>query len=165
VVDAAGGPGYAARDEECGMKNWIVMFRPETYAVAQQVGMMAVLHNHRRRFAAVGEGDRFVAYISRQRLLDAHGVVTSDAFEQVSEEPPGWIRYTQRAQVRFEETGAGVDAREVLWGLSVWGDTLKTQPTNMLFCKGGFLEIPDRDYDWLRAVLRGDAPAVAQQDG
>ncbi len=146
------------------MKHWIVMFRPETYAAAQQYGMMAVLHNHRRRFAGVSEGDRFVAYISRQRLLDAHGVVVSDAFEEVAEEPPGWVRYTQRARVRFEETGSGVDATEVLWGLSVWGDTLKTQPTNMLFCKGGFLEITVQDYAWLRAVLRGEAPATAQRE-
>ena len=147
------------------MKNWIVMFRPETYAVAQEFGMMAVRHSHRRRFAAVSAGDRFVAYISRQQLLDAHGVVVSDAFEEVSEVPAGWSRYTQRARVRFEQTGVGIDARELLWGLTVWGDTLKTQPTNMLFCKGGFMEIPDRDYDWLRSVLRGDAPVAVKQEG
>ena len=147
------------------MKHWIVMFRPETYAAAQEYGMMGVRHNHRRRFAAVAEGDRFVAYISRQRLLDAHGVVTSDGFEQVAEEPPGWDRYTQRARVRFEETGFEIDAREVLWGLSVWGDSMTTLPTNMLFCKGGFMEIAVSDYKWLRAVLRGDAPATAKRDG
>jgi len=143
------------------MKHWIVMFRPETYAAAQKYGLMAVLHNHRRRFAEVAEGDRFVAYISRQRLLDAHGVVASDPFEDLAEEPPGWVRYTQRARVRFEETGAGIDARELLWGLTVWGETFTTLPTNMLLCKGGFMEIPESDYQWLRAVMRGEAPATA----
>ena len=141
------------------MKYWIVMFRPETYAAARQYGMMAVLHNHRRRFAAVSEGDRFVAYISRERLLDAHGVVVSSPFEELAEEPPGWVRYTQRARVRFDETGAGIDARELLWGLSVCSEGINTEPTNLLFCKGGFMEIPEADYDWLRAVLRGEAPA------
>lgn len=147
------------------MKNWMVMFRPETYELAQQYGMMAVRHDYRRRFAEVKSGDRFIAYVSRKQLLDAHGVVTSDAFEQVAEEPPGWIRYTERARIRFDEVGAGVDARGLLGRLSVWGDTLKTQPTNMLFLKGGFMEIPDQDYDWLRAVLRGEAPAVAKREG
>lgn len=108
-------------------------------------------------------GDRFVAYVSRQRLLDAHGVVTGEPYEDVAEEPPGWLRYTQRVPIRFEETGAGIDARELLWGLSVCDENLKTEPTNLLFCKGGFMEIPAADYDWLRAVLRGEAPPVARR--
>lgn len=141
------------------MKHWIVMFRPETYAAARQHGMMAVLHNHRRRFADVAKGDKFVAYVSRQRLLDAHGEVISEPFSEASKIPEGWIRYTERAQIRFDGTGANIDARELLWGLSVCDTGIKTEPTNLLFCKGGFMEIPKEDYDWLRDVLAGRAPA------
>lgn len=145
------------------MKHWIVMFRPETYAAAREHGIMAVLHNHRRRFAEVAPGDRFVAYISRQRVLDAHGEVTGEPFQEVSDVPAGWSRYTERAPIRFEQTGADIDARELLWGLSVCDEGIKTEPTNLLFCKGGFMEISKADYDWLRKVMDGKAPASAKR--
>jgi hypothetical protein len=125
---------------------------------------MAVLHNHRRRFAEVAPGDRFVAYISRQRLLDAHGEVVGEPFQEVADEPKGWIRYTERARIRFERTGAGIDARELLWGLSVCSEGIKTEPTNLLFCKGGFMEIPESDYTWLCDVMAGRAPSTAKRD-
>ncbi len=139
------------------------MFRPETYAEARNHGLMGVLHNHRRRFAEISAGDRFVAYISRERVLDAHGEVVGPTFQAVTAEPPGWIRYTERAPIRFEETGAGIDARELLWGLTVCGEGIKTEPSNLLFCKGGFLEIPKEDYDWLRDVMAGRAPLSARR--
>jgi len=141
------------------VKYWIVMFRPETYAAAREHGLMGVLNMHHRRFADFAPGDRFVAYISRERLLDAHGEVTSEPFQEVAQEPKGWIRYTERARIRFDQTGAGIDARELLWGLSVFGDGLKTAPANLLFCKGGFMEITESDYGWLLDVLAGKLPA------
>lgn len=147
------------------MKNWLLMLKPDTYVDAQAHGLIGVLHMHRRRFAQVSPGDRFVAYISRSRLLDGHGTILSVPFESTSDTPVGWERYTQRARVRFDGTGASRDARELLWGLSVWGSELRTPPSNMLFCKGGFLEVPDSDYDWLRAVLNGDAPVSAKREG
>ena len=156
---------YTAASFEVCVKHWIVMFRPETYAAAQAHGMMAVLHSHRRRFAEVAVGDRFVAYISRQRVLDAHGEVVSEPFEEVAQEPKGWIRYTERARVRFDQTGAAIDARELLWGLSVCGEGIKTEPTNLLFCKGGFMEIPKDDYDWLRDVMAGRASPTPARNG
>ncbi len=139
------------------------MFRPETYAAAQAHGMMAVLHNHRRRFAEVAPGDRFVAYVSRERLLDARGEVVGEPFQDVADEPKGWIRYTERARIRFEQTGAGIDARELLWGLSVCSEGIKTEPTNLLFCKGGFMKIPESDYTWLCDVMAGRAPPSAKR--
>jgi hypothetical protein len=145
------------------MSFWLVMFRPETYASAQKYGMMGVLHNHRRRFAGVAPGDRFVAYISRDRLLDAHGEVVGDPYQEVADEPPGWGRYTERALIRFDQTGAAIDARELLWGLAVCNEGIKTEPTNLLFCRGGFMEIPKADYDWLRDVLAGQAPVSAKR--
>lgn len=147
------------------MRYWIVMFRPETYAAAREHGLMAVLNNHRRRFGELRPGDRFVAYISRERVLDAHGEVTSSPFQEVASVPEGWVRYTERVKVRFDETGAGVDARDLLWGLSFCDASMKTEPTNLLFCKGGFMEITEEDYLWLRRVLAKESgdPRPAEQ--
>jgi hypothetical protein len=69
-----------------------------------------------------------------------------------------------RARIRFERTGAGIDARELLWGLSVCSEGIKTEPTNLLFCKGGFMEIPESDYTWLCDVMAGRAPSTAKRD-
>jgi len=146
------------------VKHWIIMLKPDTYATAKEHGLIGVLHQNRRRFAALSLGDRFIAYVSRERVLDSHGVIESAPFEEVSNVPAGWEFYTQRARVRFEDAGAGIDGKEVLWGLSVCQEGINTSPSNLLFCKGGFMEIPENDYEWLRAVLRGDAPATAKRD-
>lgn len=150
-------------DEDEPVKHWIVMFRPETYAAAQEHGLMAVLNQHRRRFVDIAPGDRFVAYISRQRLLDAHGEVVGEPFQESGALPAGWERYTERAKIRFDQTKAGIDARELLWGLSFVNDKLKTGPANMLMIMGGFMEIPQSDYQWLRDVMAGKAPISAQR--
>lgn len=144
-------------------RRWIVMFRPETYAAAREHGLMGVLNMHRRRFADLRAGDSFVAYISRDRVLDAHGEVVGEHFQEVSDTPTGWNRYTERARIRFDQVGARVDARELLWGLSACNESLKTEPTNLLLCKGGFMEIPEDDYLWLRRMLAGEAPATARR--
>jgi hypothetical protein len=149
--------------EESLSRCWIVMFRPETYAAAREHGLMGVLSVHRRRFLDLRSGDRFVAYISRERVLDAHGQVVGEPFREVAETPTGWNRYTERARIRFDQVGARVDARELLWGLSVCDASLKTEPTNLLLCKGGFMEIPEDDYLWLRRMLAGEAPATPRR--
>ena len=43
----------------------------------------------------------------------------------------------------------------MLWGFSPFQDGLNTSPGNYLFCKGGFLEITERDYRWALSVLDG----------
>src|SRR4051812_32436320 len=101
------------------MKHWIVMFRPETYAAAREHGLMGVLNMHRRRFAEIRPGDRIVAYVSRDRVLDAHGEIVGEPYQEVAEVPLGWVRYTERAAIRFDATGARIDARALLWGLAV----------------------------------------------
>jgi len=147
------------------MKYWIVMFRPETYAAAREHGLMGVLHMHRRRFSELAEGDRFVSYISRERILDAHGVVVSAPFvEQQADVPTGWQRYPHRVRIKFEETDAGIEAREVMWGLSMCAEGMKTVPANLLFCKGGFMKITEADYRWLRSILGGTPPASPHRD-
>ena len=52
------------------MRNWLFLFRPETYEDVRRLGFVGVRYDHRRRFADISEGDRFVAYISRLRVLD-----------------------------------------------------------------------------------------------
>ena len=59
-------------------------------------------------------------------------------------------------RVQFEQTGLVAPAAEALWTLSVWEEPLKTTPSNMLFCYGGFLKIPDADYDALLACIAPD---------
>ena len=135
------------------MTNWILMFRPETYAIVKEKATIGVLYQHRRRFAELRAGDRFIAYISKSMILDAHGTIAGEPFEDPK--PLFGTRqcYPERCEVAFEETGVGAPGANHLWNLSVWPEPMKTTPWNMLFCYGGFLRIPDPDYDALRAAM------------
>jgi len=146
------------RPPEALLKNWLVMFKPDTYEVVKDKGIIGVLYQHRKRFGQLSEGDRFVAYVSRDRVVDGYGTLTSDPYEDVT---PVWAtfeRYPERCQVSFEQAGARKDAKELLWHLECWPDPMKTSPSNYLFCKGGFLEISDDDYELLVGVLHGAPP-------
>lgn len=57
------------------MKNWLLMFRPEAYEVVKEAGLIGVLHMHRRRFAELADGDRFLAYISKIRFERMRGMM------------------------------------------------------------------------------------------
>jgi hypothetical protein len=147
------------------VRYWIVMFRPETHAEAVQHGLIGVQFAHRKRFSELKPGDKFVAYLSRVRKLDGYGEISSEPFEEVSEVPDGWRFYVERCRVRFDQTSAGVDASELLWGLSAFAKGLNTSPANYLFCKGGFLEVTAEDFDWLSKVLDGTwVPPVGEPD-
>lgn len=135
------------------MNHWLLMFRPETWQVVQERGVIGVLHMHRRRFAELAEGDPFIAYISKRMVLDGHGRVTSAPFEDLTPVFPGRQRYPYRASVQVERSGVGADARELIWDLSIWPVPLKTQPWNMLFCLGGFAKIPESDYTRLLEAM------------
>ena len=141
--------------QEVWLRHWMLMFRAETHAAAARHGLIGVHCQHRRRFADVRPGDKFIAYLSRVRLLDGHGEVTSEPFQEVSDTPKGWQSYTERCRVRFDQKSAGIDATDLLWGLSAFATGLNTSPANMIFCKGGFLEITAEDYLWFRTVLDG----------
>lgn len=140
------------------MKSWLLMFRPDTYEVVKERGVVGVLHQHRKRFVEISTGDRFVAYISRKRVIDGHGQFTDDPYQDVSKIWSTRERYPERCPVSFQQTGAEVDARDLLWHLSCWPEPMKTSPSNYLFCKGGFLEISDADHDMLVSVLNGAEP-------
>lgn len=146
------------------------MFRPETYACVQEHKTIGVTANHQARFREIADGDRFVAYVSRSRLLDAYGTVTGGVFEgQQRIFGDKSKNYLYRAPVAFTETGLARDGSKLLYGLSEFESGLTTSPGNFLFCKGGFLRITEADYDWLVGCMRGeihpewehaDAPAV-----
>ena len=131
------------------MKHWLLMFKPETYEVVRQRGVIGVLHMHRRRFAEVADGDRFIAYISRQQILDGYGTIVGQPYEDAEPLWPGRELYPQRCRVAFEGVGAAVPGKDLLWELDVWkarDKPLTTQPWNMLFCYGGFMEVPESDW-------------------
>lgn len=138
------------------MTNWLLMFKPDTFEVVKDLGVIGVLHMHRRRFAALTEGDRFVAYLSRRQVLAGYGVIASAPFQEVEPIFPGRERYPQRCRVTFQRVCAGVPAGDALWELDAWKEretSLRTQPWNMLFCYGGFMEIPDSDFERLRGMI------------
>lgn len=145
------------------MNHWLLMFRPETWSVVQERGVIGVLYMHRRRFAELAVGDRFVAYISKRQVLDGHGHISSAPYEDPTPVFPGRERYPYRADVVVERAGQGVDARELIWDLSIWPSPLKTQPWNMLFCWGGFARIPDGDYARLLASMSAPPPISAEK--
>ncbi len=136
------------------MRHWILMFKPETYEVVQSHGVVGVQPKNAQRFFELAPGDKFITYVSRARLLDGHGEIRSEPFNDVSDIGPGWPYYALRARVRIDQTGAGKDAKDLLWGFSTF-DGIRTSPGNYLFCKGGFLEIAEKDYRWARSVLDG----------
>jgi hypothetical protein len=145
------------------MRYWILMFRPETYEVARKHGLFGVLSSHQTRFNLIAEGDRFITYISRERLLDGHGIVTSAPYVDDEKIAPKWEFYPIRARARFEAIGCARDAKKALWGLSMCDQPMKTEPTNYLFCMGGFMEIPQHDYEWLRQVMDQGQVAIDER--
>lgn len=86
-----------------------------------------------------------------------------EPYQDVAEIPAGWVSYTERVRVRFDDTGKARDARVALWGLTICSEGIKTEPTNYLLVKGGFLKIPVEDYDWLRRVLDLGETAVEER--
>ncbi len=55
-------------------------------------------HQQRVRFAEISDGDRFVAYVSRERVVDGYGMVIGQPFEDAT---PVWSKidfYTQRCK-------------------------------------------------------------------
>lgn len=63
--------------------------------------------------------------------------------------------YPWRCRVAFEKADAKVSARDELWGLSPYYGLNTTTPTNMIFSKGGFVEISKADYARLVAMVDG----------
>lgn len=134
------------------MRHWIMMFRPETYELVKRHETIAVNPQHGPRFfREIADGDRFVIYVSHRRVIDGHGEIIGEPFVDTAPIFGEERDYPHRCKVRFQQTGAAVDASgDVLWGLAPFeGMEMKTTPTNYIFLKGGFLEISERDYQEL----------------
>lgn len=102
------------------MANWILMFRPDTYEIVKQIGIIGVLHIHRRRFAALRTGDRFISYVSRLSVLDGHGTLTSDPFEDDERIFGAGHIFPYRCHVTFLDCGLLRPAGDALWDLAIW---------------------------------------------
>jgi hypothetical protein len=138
------------------VNHWVLMFRPETYEKVKEHGLIGVTSQHHKRIEAIAPGDKFVAYISRERILDGRGEFTTASF--IDTTPVFGVRedYPCRARVRFDQMGAKRDGKDALWGLSEFAEGIpKTSPSNMLFCRGGFMKITPEDYGYLCQVLDG----------
>lgn len=141
------------------MRNWLLAFRPDTYEKVKSHQTIGVLKNHRKRFSELAAEDRFVVYLTQKRFLDGHGQIDGQPFEDSKPIFGEGQVYPHRCRVRFLETGAATPAGDTLWFLDVFKDLDNTEPTNMLLCRGGFVEITDRDYDYLRGLMSGQEKA------
>ncbi|GMU52620.1 MAG: hypothetical protein AMXMBFR33_17660 [Candidatus Xenobia bacterium] len=137
------------------MRNWLLAFRPDTYEKVQQHGTIGVLKHHRKRFADLAKGDRFIVYLTQVQCLDGHGLIDGSPFEDTKPIFGEGQNYPNRCRVKFLETGVRRPVGDSLWFLDVFRELNNTVPTNMLFCRGGFIEIPGSDYDYLRGILGG----------
>lgn len=135
------------------MKYWLFMFRPDTYAKVREHGTVGVRHGVRRRFREISKGDRFAAYISRKMCLGGYGEVTSDPYEEDTVIFAKDQVYRHRCKVHFEDNGNQPPAGDALWGMSFCCDGMKTSPTNLMLCKGGFMEISEEDWGFLRGKV------------
>ena len=128
------------------MKYWLFMFRPDTYAKVREHGIVGVRDGVRKSFEQIRAGDRFAVYVSRVQRIDGYGEVTSDPFEGDTLIFASDQLYANRVRVRFDKAGVARPAGEMLWALSPFQGTLNTTPTNLMFCKGGFIEISAEDH-------------------
>lgn len=140
------------------MTNWLLMFRPDTYEIVQAKGVIGALYMDRRRFGELREWDRVIAYVSKEQIIDGYGRLTSGPYEDPAPLFPGNGPYPERCRVAFEQVGARMPGADLLWKLDVWAaraEPLKTTPWNMLYCYGGFMKIPDSDYDRMVSLIDG----------
>ncbi|MBN1944777.1 MAG: EVE domain-containing protein [Bradymonadales bacterium] len=137
------------------MNHWLFMFRPDTYKKVVEHGTIGVHHAKQKRFAALHGGDRLITYVSRDKLIDGYGTLVGEPYaEETHIFAPDQL-YPYRFRVQFEKTGLARPVGDVLWGLSPFQGEMKTTPTNLMLCKGGFIEITQDDYDWLVGWMGG----------
>ena len=137
------------------MKYWLLMFRPDTYEKVKEHQTIGVRESVRKRFAEMKKGDRFLTYVSRDKLLDGYGEMTSDPFEDDTLIFSDDQIYSHRARVSFERTAAALPVGDELWGMTPFQENMRTTPMNLVLCKGGFIEISKEDYEHVVELTRG----------
>lgn len=128
------------------MAYWIFMFRPDTYKGVKTYQTVGVRHGARKRFGKIRKGDKFVAYIAKDKVLDGYGEITSDPFEDNTLIFSEHQIYEHRCRVKFNTEGKAAEAGDLLWHLSPFSALETTTPANMIFCYGGFMPISENDY-------------------
>lgn len=79
-------------------RQWLLMFRPETYELVKQHQVIGVITGHRERFSRVRPGDRVVVYVSQRQELDAYGQITSNPSSRPSQSSGRSLRDTPSAR-------------------------------------------------------------------
>lgn len=131
------------------MRYWILCFAPETYEVVKEKGMIGVRMNVRQRFVKdMNKGDKFISYVSKQMILDGWGTVESDAFMGEDKIFCKDKLFPHRRSVCFEEVSKNRSADNLFMGVEPF-NKVNTPPGNYMMCKGGFVEISERDFRWL----------------
>lgn len=131
------------------MKYWIIGFTPETYKVVQEKKMIGVRKDVWKRFSEeMNVGDKFIGYLSKVVLFDSLGTIKGEATfeEDFAFHPEKW--YPGRRKISFEKTGIKKPAMDLFWAIKPF-DEINTVPGNYIMCKGGFVEISKKEYDWL----------------
>jgi len=131
------------------MKYWLILFTPETYEVVKEKALIGVRSNVWKAFSEnMKPGDRFISYISKKMMFDGFGTIAGDTvFEDTvifHEEKC----FPCRRKVTFEKTGIGKPSGDLFHGVAPFNE-VGTAPGNYLMCKGGFVEISKKDFDWL----------------
>lgn len=136
------------------MQHWLLMFRPDTYGKVREHGKIGVREGARKRLSGMKTGDRFVTYLSRVQLLDGYGEITSEVFEEDTLIFASDKLYPYRCRVAFDKVGAEVPVGDILWFLDAFEGLSTTTPTNIVFCKGGVMEISKKDYETLLDMIQ-----------
>lgn len=137
------------------MKHWIILFTPETYELVKEKSMIGVRANVWKSFSEnMKPGDRFVAYISKKTIFDGCGTIAGEAVFEESKmfHEDKW--FPCRRPVKFEKTGLKKPSQELFFGIEPFNE-LNTAPGNYLMLKGGFVEVSQKDFNWLMAEIRG----------
>lgn len=131
------------------MKHWLILFTPETYEVVKAKSLIGVRSNAWKAFSEkMKTGDRFISYISKEMTFDGFGIISGDAtFEGTNFfHEDKW--FPCRRKVRFEKNGLAKPSGDLFFGVAPFNE-VGTSPGNYLMCKGGFVEISKKDFDWL----------------
>ena len=135
------------------MKHWVLLFTPETYELVKKLSTIGVRSNVWKSFSEnMKPGDRFIGYVSKKMIFDCVGTISGDAaFEETM-----LFHYQKwfpcRRKVKFEKTGMAKPSGDLFNAVSPFNEA-NTGPGNYLMCKGGFVEIPKKDFNWLSGKL------------
>ena len=129
------------------MRYWLFMFRPETFEDVKRHRVLGVRPQAAKRFAELRRGDRFVVYVSRQRVLGGQGEITGDPYIDDTPIFSGKGGYSHRVSVSVEPAAHETPGVDALWAAESLRSS-KTYPWNVLLTRGSFTELEPSEYEW-----------------